>query len=207
MTPAVTTIDDVHSVAEQVAAGLNQLLDAEFWKLPGEDLLAAARTVEHLARPTYAVQVAIAGEIDLAHLAQTHGQPGTAALLRHALAIGPGDARGRVRAARAVLPQDALSGGEIPPVLPELGAALRTGTLGAEHSGIVVKAMSRIPTDIAPEVRDQAEHTLVDHAAQMDPIHLGRSPRNCWTPWTRTATRTGRPGRPDPGAPATPAPG
>ena len=102
MSTAVTTPGDVQHVAEQVAAGLDQLLHAEYWKLPGGDLLDAARTVEHLARLTYAVQVAVAGEIDLAHLAQTHGQPSTAALLRHALNIGPGDARGRVRAAQAV---------------------------------------------------------------------------------------------------------
>ncbi|WP_395726838.1 DUF222 domain-containing protein [Nakamurella sp.] len=153
MTTAVTTLDDVQDVAATVAAGLDQLLHAEYWKLPGDDLLAAARTVEHLARLTYAVQVAVAGEIDLAHLAQTHGQPSTAALLRHALTIGPGDARSRVRAARTVLPQDAISGGEIPPVLPELGNALRCGAVGAEQVGIVVKTMSRIPTDLTPEVR------------------------------------------------------
>src|SRR6478752_9416826 len=92
MTAAVTTLDDVQDVADQVCAGLDQLLNAEYWKLPGDDLLTAARAVEHLARLSHAVQVAVAGEIDLAHLAQTHGQPTTAALLRHALGIGPGDA-------------------------------------------------------------------------------------------------------------------
>jgi len=174
MTTAVTTLDDVQHVADQVAAGLHQLLHAEYWKLPGDDLLNAARTVEHLARLTYAVQVAVAGEIDLAHLAQTHGQPSTAALLRHALNIGPGDARGRVRAAQAVLPQDAVSGGEIPPVLPALGAALRGGVLGVEQVTIVVKTMSRIPTVIDLDIREQAETTLVVHAQGMDPTDLGR---------------------------------
>ena len=174
MTAAVTSIDDVARVAEQVSAGLTGLHDAEYWKLSGPDLLHAARTVEHLARLAYAVQVAVAGEIDLAHLAQTHGQPSTAALLRHALSIGPADARGRVRTARQVLPQDAISGGEIPPRLPELGDALRAGALGAEQATIVVKTMSRIPTDVAADVREQALGTLVGHARDMDPIHLGR---------------------------------
>src|SRR6478736_7941655 len=173
MTTAVTTPGDVQHVAEQVAAGLDQLLHAEYWKLPAADLLNAARTVEHLARLTYAVQVAVAGEIDLAHLAQTHGQPSSAALLRHALNIGPGDARSRVRAAQAVLPQDAISGGEIPPRLPALGHALRGGVLGAEQVTIVVKTMSRIPTDVPPDIREQAETTLVGHAQDMDPTHLG----------------------------------
>ena len=174
MTAAVTNLDDVRDVADQVCAGLDRLLNAEFWKLPGDDLLTAARAVEHLARLTFAVQVAVAGEIDLAHLAQTHGQPSTAALLRHALGIGPGDARSRVRAAQAVLPQDAISGGEIAPRLPQLGDALRSGTVGAEQVSIVVKTLSRIPADIAPDVREQAETTVVDHAKDMDPIHLSR---------------------------------
>jgi hypothetical protein len=173
MTGTVTIMADADRVASTVADGLRQLLDAEFWKLPGDDLLDTARTVEHLARLTFAVQVAVAGEIDLARLAQTHGQPGTASLLRQALSIGPGDARARVRAARQVLPQDAISGGEIPPQLPELGDALRQGTVGAEQTAVVVKTMSRIPTDVPVDIRQQAESTLVDHAQAMDPLHLG----------------------------------
>lgn len=34
MTTAVTTLDDVQDVAATVAAGLDQLLHAEYWKLP-----------------------------------------------------------------------------------------------------------------------------------------------------------------------------
>ncbi len=170
----VTTRADAESVADQVCAGLTQLLDAEFWKFPGDELLDTARTVEKLARLTYAVQVAVAGEIDLARLAQTHGQPSTATLLREVLAIGPADARGRVRAAAQIMPQDAISGGEIPPQLPELGHALTDGDLGAEQTSIVVKTMARIPTDIPADIREHAEHTLVGHARQMDPKHLAR---------------------------------
>src|SRR6478735_4588181 len=115
MTGTVITRDDADRVAEVIAAGLDQLIDAEFWRFPGDDLLGTARTIERLARQMYAVQVAVAGEIDLARLAQTHGQTSTAVLLRNALGIGPGDAAVRVRTARQVLPQDAISGGEIPP--------------------------------------------------------------------------------------------
>ena len=173
MTSTVTTRADADRVAEQVCAGLTDLLDAEFWKFSGDDLLDTARSVERVARLTFAVQVAVAGEIDLARLAQTHGQTGTAALLRQALSIGPGDARNRVRAARQVLPQDAISGGEIPPQLPELGEALRAGAVGAEQTSVVVKTISRIPADVPVQVREQAQSTLVGHARVMDPLHLG----------------------------------
>jgi hypothetical protein len=174
MTGTVTCRADADRVASMVADGLKQLVDAEYWKFPGDDLLHTARSMEHLARLMYTVQVTVTGETDLARLAQTHGQPSTAALLRHTLGIGPGDARQRVRAATQILPQDALSGGEIPPQLPELGQAMRGGDLGAEQTAIVVKTMSRIPTDIPAEIREQAEATLVGHARTMDPKHLGR---------------------------------
>ena len=174
MAIAVTTLDDVTRVVEQVEAGLGQLLDAEYWKLHGDDLLAAARAVEHLARLTYAVQVAVAGEIDLARLAQVHGQTSTAVLLRNALNIGPGDAAARVRTARQVLPQDAISGGEIAPQLPELGRHLHTGNLGAEQAAIIVKTMGKIPTEVPVDVREDAERTLVGHARTMDPADLSK---------------------------------
>jgi hypothetical protein len=173
MTGSITTRADAESVAEQVCAGLTRLLDAEWWKFPAPDLLDTARGIEKLAHLMYAVQVGIAGEIDLARLAQTHGQPSTPALLRATLAISPADAKARVKAAAQILPQDAISGGEIPPQLPELGHALAAGELGAEQTSIVVKTMRRIPADIPPEIREQAEHTLVEHARTMDPIHLG----------------------------------
>ena len=172
MTGTVTCRADAYRVAEQVRAGLTELLDGEYWKFPGDDLLDTARTIEQISRLHYAVQVAVAGEIDLARLAQTHGQPSTPALLRHGLNIGPGDAKARVRTARQILPQDAISGGEIPPQLPELGDALGAGAVGAEQATIVVKTMSRIPTDVPTEIREQAESTLVGHASTMDPIHL-----------------------------------
>lgn len=35
MTAAVTNLDDVTRVAEQVRVGLDRLLHAEYWKLPG----------------------------------------------------------------------------------------------------------------------------------------------------------------------------
>ena len=174
MTGTVTTRGDADRVAAMVADGLSQLLDAAYWKFSGDDLLDTCSSIERLARQMYAVQVTVAGETDLAKLAQTHGQPSTAALLRHALGIGPGDARQRVNAARQVLPQDAISGGEIPPQLPVLGQALGGGDLGPEQTTIVVKTMARIPAEVTVPVREQAEATLVGHAAGMDPIHLGR---------------------------------
>ena len=44
MTGTVTTRADADRVAEQVCAGLTDLLDAEFWKFPGDDLLDTAGT-------------------------------------------------------------------------------------------------------------------------------------------------------------------
>ena len=61
MTGTVTCRADAYRVAEQVRAGLTELLDGEYWKFPGDDLLDTARTIEQISRLHYAVQVAVAG--------------------------------------------------------------------------------------------------------------------------------------------------
>jgi len=43
MTGTITTRADADRVAAVVADGLTELLDAEYWKFPGDDLLDTAR--------------------------------------------------------------------------------------------------------------------------------------------------------------------
>ena len=57
MTAAVTNLDDVTRVAEQVRVGLDRLLHAEYWKLPGYDIARCGHLAHrhpprhHPARP------------------------------------------------------------------------------------------------------------------------------------------------------------
>ena len=82
-------------------------------------------------------------------------------MLRQRLCISPGDAAARVRAARAVLPRDLPTGGETPPVLPELRAAVDAGTVGGEQIRTVVSTMRGLPAGVDPELREMVQASLV----------------------------------------------
>ena len=117
----------------------------------------------------FATQVAVAGEFDSSGVAGQFGAASTAALLRHTLAISGSDASSRVNTARAVLPRDGISGGELPPVLPLLGDALAEGGIGVEQTRIVVASMRKIPKDVDPVTRDSCEQLLVDKGREFEP--------------------------------------
>jgi Domain of unknown function (DUF222) len=103
-----------------------------------------AVSFEHVARLVLAVQIQIAGEIDIRRIADAHGCVSSAALLRQALVISAVDARARVHAGRAVLPQESPTG-EIDPVLPVLADALAAGVIGAEQTRTIVTTMRKLP--------------------------------------------------------------
>ena len=128
-------------VAGSVCEGLDALRGSAFWKLADDDLLTLAVVLERVGRLVYAAQVHLTGELDTRRAWQQHAATSTAALLRQNLCISPSDAAGRVRAARAVLPNDLPSGAQTPPDLPELAAALDAGTVGVEQIRTVVSTM------------------------------------------------------------------
>ena len=108
----VTEIDAAQADVAAVCTAAVAVRGTAFWKLQDADLLDLARSVEHAARLLYTAQVHLAGEISTRNLHTTRGATSAAALLRHTLTISAPDARARVAAARAVLPQDLPSGGE-----------------------------------------------------------------------------------------------
>src|SRR5207342_2084422 len=98
-------------------------------------------------------------------------------LLRQRLCISPSDATGRVRAARAILPKDLPSGGETPPLLPELRNAVDAGTVGAEQVRTVVATMTGLPAGVDPQLREMVRASLVDHARVTEPVVFARFAR------------------------------
>ena len=148
----ISDVEHATAVAGSVCAGLDALRDSDFWKIGDKDLLSLATTLERVGRLVYAAQVHLTGELDTRRVCERHAASSTAALLRQTLCISPGDAAGRVRAARAVLPRELPSGGESPPVLPELRAAVDAGTVGVEQIRTVVSTMRGLPAGVDPEL-------------------------------------------------------
>jgi hypothetical protein len=215
MDPAgVLTAAEAYSDAASDA--VRAVIKAEYLKFTEAELLSFAQTFETHARLVFTAQVRLAGEIDGRKMAAAHGASSTSALLRETLTISQPDARTRVTTAAATLPQPAVSGGTIDPVLPLLGAALADGEIGVEQTRTIVTTMTRLPAAVDPQLRDDVQDTLVEHGILTEPKPLasavkldavpGRSRRRA----TRTANSTNGPTRTRwscISAPVTPAPG
>src|SRR5215207_8828769 len=120
--------------ADAASDAVRAVIGTNYLPFTDAELLSFVQTFETTARLVFTAQVRIAGEIDTRKIAASHGASCTAALLRDTLTISQADARTRVSTATAVLPQPAVSGGIIDPVLPLLGAALADGEIGIEQT-------------------------------------------------------------------------
>src|SRR6195952_5933270 len=125
-------VQAAEAYADAASAAVRAVIDTEYLRFGDDELLSFVQTFETTARLVFTAQVRLAGEIDTRKLAATHGASCTASLLRQTLTISQPDARTRVTTAKATLPQPAVSGGLIDPVLPLLGAALTEGEIGVE---------------------------------------------------------------------------
>ena len=174
----ISDIEHATAVAGSVCAGLDAVRGTAVWKIGDDDLLSLAESLERVGRLAYAAQVHVTGEIDTRRVFQDNGAVSTAvstaALLRQRLCISPGDAAARVRAARAILPRDLPSGGESPPPLPELRAAVDAGAVGTEQIRTVVSTMRALPAGVNPEIRDMARASLAANAQVTEPVVFAR---------------------------------
>jgi hypothetical protein len=158
---------EAESAAARAAIGA--LINTEYLRFSGLELLSLAKSIETTARLMFMAQVRIAGAIDSRKIADDHGASSTGVLLQQTLHISAPDARQRLNTAKAVLPQDAVSGGVIDPVLPLLGAALGEGGIGLEQSRTIVATMRKLPAAVPPQVRETVEELLVDEAGRAEP--------------------------------------
>ena len=205
----VLTAAEAHS--DTASDAVRAVINAEYLRFTDAELLSFAQTFETHARLVFTAQVRIAGEIDGRKMAAAHGASSTTALLRETLTISQPDARTRVHTAAATLPQPAVSGGIIDPVLPLLGAALAEGEIGVEQTRTIVATMTKLPAALDPQLRDDVQDTLVEHGILTEPkpfaqVRPGDRARRA----TRTAHSTNDPTRTRSNctsAPGTPAPG
>ena len=157
----ISDVEHATAVAGSVSAGLDALRGSAFWKIDDDGLLTLAGTLERVGQLVHAAQIHLTGELDTRRVCERHAAASTAGLLRRRLYISPGDAAARVRAACAVLPRDLPTGGETPPVLPELRAAVDAGTVGVEQIRTVVSTMRGLPAGVEPELREMVQASLV----------------------------------------------
>ena len=165
----ITELEAANAALDGACAAVKALRDNEFWRITDGKVLDLAGGVERLGRLLFGLQVELAGEIETRKIATEYGAPSTAVLLRQKLLISHQDAALRVSTARATQPQDGISGGEIPPVLPLLADALNDGAIGVEQTRTIVASMRKLPQDLDPGTREACQKHLVEQAQHFEP--------------------------------------
>ncbi len=141
--------------------------DAATFGMTDEQVLEAVESREALVRSLAVFDLVLVREVDGRDVAGRDGAAGTAMLLRDRLLIRPGEVHARVRLAAAL-------DGQYPATRPALSEAL----ISADHAGVVVSVVRRIPGHVATvELRDRVETLLLDLARTLDPGELQKAGR------------------------------
>ena len=148
--------EDGSAVLAQMHASASALVHGEFTKLLDDDFFTIGRELETLARLVWAAQVAWTDEADQRGMAAARSCSSTRALLQQALLIPAREAAARVHAARSIHAQDLPSGGETPPELPVLGAAVTAGLIDRDAAHTIIGTVKRLPPAVDAETRADA---------------------------------------------------
>jgi Domain of unknown function (DUF222) len=171
------TVDEVMRHAHIALSAVNKLIDAEYSKLNGGELLDFGRVLEILNRKVWAAQVHLVDELHQQHVAAARSMSSTEALIRDVFGISPGEAGARVKAARELLPQDDPDGGETPARRPLLRSVLDAGLIDREHVRTALATFRRFPDDLPADLIEHAEQILVEHAVAEDPTRFAQTAR------------------------------
>ncbi|WP_459384008.1 DUF222 domain-containing protein [Arthrobacter humicola] len=106
------------------------------------------------------------------------GYRNTAEFLRARLRIGAAEAKRRLCLADTLLPRQGLAGRPIPPVHPELGAAVAAGEVASRAATVITLALDRVRHSCLPEAAAAMEHALTRTAAENDADFLARVSRS-----------------------------
>jgi hypothetical protein len=166
--------DPVGAVAS-IRAGVDALLAADLGTLGREELLELTRELERQTRRIPAVDHRVVAELDERNLAAELACANTEALLHDLLQLHPREAKARVAAARELTERHALSGETLPPLCPAVTAAQRAGRLSAAHAKVIRDLLAWLPAECDREFGSALEQCLVEHAEQLDPLHLARA--------------------------------
>ena len=167
--PGFRSVEEAHVSLKDTRGLVRGLIDAQFSKLNGDQLLDVGREMETLGRELRAAQIQLVNELQQQGVAASKSVSSTPKLLREAFRLSPGEASARCAAAQATLPQDLPSGGETPPLRPVLAAAIDAGSLDADHVRTLVSTMRQLPNHLQPADLECAERMLVGSTLQTDP--------------------------------------
>jgi Domain of unknown function (DUF222) len=130
------------------------------------------REIESVSRMLHSVMLEAVAELDSRAIAASTGFGSTKRLLAGMLRLSATEAGTRVAYAAALAARRALSGGVLPPALPNTAAALAAGEIGPAQVRVIAEAMNAIPASVSVEQREAAEADLARYARSFNPTSL-----------------------------------
>ncbi|MCL2781719.1 MAG: HNH endonuclease [Actinomycetia bacterium] len=157
-----------------LGSAVDRLARLDWPRLPGPDLLDLARELEVQKRRLAGVDQALLAQLSLRHVAGEKGYRDTASLLVHQLRISPAEARARVGDAADYGPSATLTGQPLPPVFPELAAAIGAGEVSVGHARAITRFVDAVPRDLPEAVVQTAQEHLLKAAAETHPGQVAK---------------------------------
>src|SRR4051812_36102619 len=178
-------LDEVRSVLQDFARRFRD----EALLLSTRELAEVTAAAEELSKTVEQLQIIGAHALDRQHIAAVgesdrptwaeDAGPGpgtefkdTAAFLCKRLHISRTEARRRLRLGADTLPEHLPAGGQTPPRLPRLGAALAAAEIGTTAATLIRDAVERLRPAAEPAALQAMEQMLTLQAADADPDFL-----------------------------------
>ena len=158
------------SAVAALAAAVDGLLDVPFDLLAEGDLLPTLEALEVERRRLEAVDQRLLAAAGL-------GRPGLVDALVTQLRLDRREARERVARSVDLGPRRALSGEELPPLLPVAAKAVQVGEMSAAQTDVLLKTVDDLPPTAPAEAVQVVERVLVDAARFENPRLLARTGR------------------------------
>src|SRR5882757_8724705 len=159
----------VATALAQLSDAVDTLCAANLTRLSRDELLGLLRGVETQRRRLPVVDHGLIAELDHRGAAGELMARDTASLLRDVLRAAPSEATARCQAAVDLGPGRSLSGQPRPPLLPAVAAAQADGTISPDHTRVIAKTVSELPSEVEFEHGAAVEARLVAEAQRFDP--------------------------------------
>src|SRR3984885_8574799 len=157
ITSALDAIDAAHDLLRETSSGL----------VGNAFRVDVAERLETQERANRGLMYRIFAEIadppdDTGSIAQMRS------MLWKRLRITPQEITRRFKLAARIRPRRSLTGPPLPPELPTLAHAVEAGAIGDDHIRAICRAVDLLPACVSPVDAAAAEHTLVQHATNVD---------------------------------------
>jgi hypothetical protein len=121
----------VGEALRRLESALSELAGLALYPWSREELLTLLRQFETVRRRMPTIDHAIVSELEARSVAEALGARNTQAVLLDVLRLSPGEANGRVQAARRLGPRETITGDVLPPAYPQVATAQAAGVVSA----------------------------------------------------------------------------